>query len=62
MAELQNFLRYFFYIVGVDLLGMVEESRQKGMITGALNTTFITLILKVNKPHQFGDFSTDFSV
>jgi len=35
---------------------MVEESRQKGYITGALNSTFITLIPKVNNPHHFGDF------
>ena len=35
---------------------MVEESRQKGFILGPLNSTFITLIPKANKPHLFGDF------
>jgi hypothetical protein len=35
---------------------MVEESRLKGFILGALNSTFITLIPKVNKPNHFGDF------
>jgi hypothetical protein len=35
---------------------MVEESRKKGFISRALNSTFITLIPKVNNPHLFGDF------
>jgi hypothetical protein len=51
-----EFFKEFFDIVGEDLLEMVEESRQKGFITGALNSTFITLIPKVNNPHLFGDF------
>jgi hypothetical protein len=51
-----EFFKDFFDIVGEDLLEMVEESRKKGFISGALNSTFITLIPKVNKPHLFGDF------
>jgi hypothetical protein len=51
-----EFFKHHFETVGDDLLDMVEESRQKGFITGALNATFITLIPKVNKPNQFGDF------
>jgi hypothetical protein len=35
---------------------MVEESRLLGFIPGALNSTFLTLIPKVNKPRLFGDF------
>jgi mannosylglycoprotein endo-beta-mannosidase len=51
-----DFFKQHFEIVGDDLLDMVEESRQKGFIPGALNSTFITIIPKVNKPNQFGDF------
>jgi hypothetical protein len=35
---------------------MVEESRIKGNISGGLNSTFIALITKVNKPQNFGDY------
>jgi hypothetical protein len=35
---------------------MVEESRIKGNISGGLNSTFIALIPKVNKPQNFGDY------
>jgi hypothetical protein len=51
-----EFFKHFFDIVGEDLLEMIEESRTKGFIPGALNSTFITLIPKVNKPLQFGDY------
>jgi hypothetical protein len=51
-----EFFKHLFDIVGEDLLEMVEESRLKGFIPGALNSTFITLIPKVNKPHHFGDY------
>jgi hypothetical protein len=43
-------------LVGEDLLEMVEESRMKGFIVGRLNSTFLTLIPKANKPATFGDF------
>jgi hypothetical protein len=51
-----EFFKHLFDIVGEDLLEMVEESRIKGFILGALNSTFITLIPKVKKPHLFGDY------
>jgi hypothetical protein len=35
---------------------MVEESRLKGNISGGLNSTFIALVPKVNKPLTFGDY------
>jgi hypothetical protein len=35
---------------------MVEESRLKGIISRGLNSTFLALIPKVNKPLTFGDF------
>jgi len=47
---------HFFDLVGGDLLNMVEESRKKGNISGGMNSTFIALIPKVNKPLSFGDY------
>jgi hypothetical protein len=35
---------------------MVEETRSSGHIAGSLNSTFLALIPKVNKPVNFGDF------
>jgi len=35
---------------------MVEESRRLGSIVGSLNSTFLTLIPKANKPSTFDDF------
>jgi hypothetical protein len=35
---------------------MVEESRSQGSIVGGLNSTFLTLIPKANKPTTFEDY------
>jgi hypothetical protein len=35
---------------------MVEESRVRGSIVGGLNSTFLTLIPKTNRPRTFDDF------
>lgn len=35
---------------------MAEESRLQGMVTGALNATFIALIPKCEKPSSFNEF------
>jgi hypothetical protein len=51
-----EFFIHFFDLVGGDLLEMVEESRSRGVIVGGLNSTFLALIPKVNKPTTFGDF------
>jgi hypothetical protein len=51
-----KFFVHFFDLVGEDLLDMVEETRHKGKIYGGLNSTFIALIPKVNKPIGFGDY------
>jgi hypothetical protein len=48
-----EFFLHFFELVGEDLLGMVEESRRKGEVIKALNSTFLVLIPKVNKPLTF---------
>jgi hypothetical protein len=47
---------YYFDLVGEDLVQMIEESRKSGSITGSLNSTFLALIPKENKPTTFGDF------
>jgi hypothetical protein len=47
---------YFFDLVGDDLLEVVEDSRNRGEVVRALNSTFLALIPKVNKPTSFDDF------
>jgi hypothetical protein len=51
-----EFYLHFFDLVGVDLLELVEDSRLRGKVTGALNSTFLTLIPKENNPISFGDY------
>jgi hypothetical protein len=43
-------------MVAKDLLEAVEESRLSGEVIRSLNSTFISLIPKVNGPASFGDF------
>jgi hypothetical protein len=52
-----EFFIYFFDLVGQDLLAMVEDTRRLGSIVGGLNSTFLTLIPKANKPSTFDDFA-----
>ena len=49
-------LHFFFYILGNDLLRMVEHSISKGYVFRELNLTFITLIHKCEKPESFADY------
>ena len=51
-----EFFSYFFDLVSVDLVQMVEESRMFGNIPGCLNSTFLALIPKENSPTSFGDY------
>jgi hypothetical protein len=51
-----DFFSHLFDLVGEDLLEMVEESRLNGFIPRAVNSTFITLIPKVNKPQNFREY------
>jgi hypothetical protein len=51
-----EFFSHFFDILGEDLIEMVEESRLKGFIPGDLNSIFVTLIPKVNKSQNFGEY------
>jgi hypothetical protein len=46
----------FYDILGEELLEMVEESRLRGRVIGALNATFLALIPKRENPSSFGDF------
>jgi hypothetical protein len=51
-----EFFISFFDLVGEDLLEMVEDSRRNGKLCGGLNSTFLALIPKVNKPESFDDY------
>jgi hypothetical protein len=51
-----EFFLHFFELVGTDLLELVEDSRIRGKVIGALNSTFLTLIPKENNPITFGDY------
>ena len=42
--------------MGKELLDLVEFFRTEGFVSGALNSTFITLVPKCNKPENFSDF------
>ena len=46
----------FFELLGLKLLGLVEESRLKGQVSGALNATFVALTPKSDKPKSLNDF------
>jgi hypothetical protein len=43
-------------LIGDELLEVVEDSRIRGEVVRAINSTFLALIPKVNKPSTFGDF------
>ena len=51
-----EFFLGFFYLIGGDLLKVVEESRQAGFIYGPINSTFIALIPKKDSSENFDDF------
>jgi len=51
-----EFFLHFFDLVSEDLLAMVEETRTSRRIERSINSTFLALIPKNNKPQQFGDY------
>lgn len=51
-----EFFMDFFYLFGWELLEVVEKYRLQRIIVGALDTTFIALIPKSDKPSSFNDF------
>jgi len=46
----------FWDLIGTEVLELVKESRMRGSIYGALNSTFIALIPKVSKTSSFDDY------
>lgn len=51
-----EFYMAFSKILGDDPLKVIEECRSSGRIHGAFNSTFTTLIPKLDKPNSFDDF------
>jgi len=51
-----EFFLSFFCLVGQYLLDYVEDSRIKGKVKNTINSTFIALIPKGNKPLGFMDY------
>jgi hypothetical protein len=51
-----------FDLLGEDLLRVVEEVRITGKVLGSFNSTFIVLILKVDKCKTSDDFRPYLSV
>lgn len=47
---------HFFELMGDELHELVNFSRINGYIPGGLNSTFVTLIPKKDKPLSFGEF------
>lgn len=51
-----EFFLHFFYLLGGDLVKIVEESRRRGFIPEDLNATYLDLISKKDKPTSFDDY------
>jgi hypothetical protein len=52
-----EFFLSFFELVGQDILDCVEDSRVRGKVINLINSNFIALIPKGNKPNGFLDFT-----
>jgi len=51
-----EFILAFFDLFENELIKMIEFSRIRGTVSGSLNSTFIALIPKKDKPTMFSDF------
>ena len=51
-----EFFQGFYDLVKEDLLKTVQESQRVGKLLGALNSTFLALISKKQKPTYFEEF------
>ena len=51
-----EFYPTFFEILGPELVKVVESSKKDGQVAPSLNSTFIVLIPKKEKPISFADF------
>lgn len=53
---LAAFFQHFWDIIAQDLHLALEESRKRMTMLGAINHTFLALVLKKKNPKQMGDF------
>jgi len=51
-----EFYTGFYDLLGSDILQVVEESRKAGVVHSPLNSTFLALIPKLDKPKSFNDY------
>lgn len=51
-----EFFLTFFDVVVEELCSVAEQARIEGKVTRAINSTFLTLIPKCDKPTSFADF------
>lgn len=51
-----EFFLGFWDLVGNEVLEMIEETHNPGIVSGVLNTNFIALIPNNSKPNTFDDF------
>lgn len=51
-----EFFLFFSDLVGADLLAMVEATRLRGEVFRPINSTFLALIPKLNRPLTFSDY------
>ena len=51
-----RFFSHHFYLIGADILQVVEFTRLQGCIPHALNATFVASIPKCDKPKTFTEF------
>ena len=56
-----EFFLDIFYLLGEDLVKVVEDTKAFGNIPTIFNSTFISLILKVDNPISLNDFRPIFS-
>lgn len=51
-----SFFQHYWEIVGVDVVVVIEDSREIGKVLKEINNTFIALILKKEKPKRLEEF------
>ena len=51
-----EFYLHFFEIMGMDLVRVIKDTRSSRVIPDNLNTTYLTLIPKLDRPVSFGDY------
>ena len=49
-------------VMDLDLLNVVEESKERGVISGAINSTFVALIPKKSATEDWGIFISSLSI